>query len=86
MWFEYPLQWSEIRTTYLQAVRHGVPCNTRRTPADRHIWRAYGHRDRQFGEAGDLAGAGEGNRTLVVSLEGFCSTIELHPRGLTPDL
>ena len=26
------------------------------------------------------SGAGEGNRTLVVSLEGFCSTIELHPR------
>src|SRR5690606_11855098 len=26
-----------------------------------------------------LPGAGEGNRTLVVSLEGFCSTIELHP-------
>src|SRR5579872_4578630 len=26
-------------------------------------------------------GAGEGNRTLVVSLEGFCSTIELHPRS-----
>src|SRR3954466_870098 len=25
-------------------------------------------------------GAGEGNRTLVISLEGFCSTIELHPR------
>jgi hypothetical protein len=30
------------------------------------------------------AGAGEGNRTLVVSLEGFCSTIELHPHFL-PD-
>src|SRR6185503_302452 len=32
------------------------------------------------------AGAGEGNRTLVVSLEGFCSTIELHPpeSGLYP--
>src|SRR5512134_2200412 len=29
-------------------------------------------------------GAGEGNRTLVVSLEGFCSTIELHPRLLEP--
>ena len=29
------------------------------------------------------AGAGEGNRTLVVSLEGFCSTIELHPRFTT---
>ena len=27
-------------------------------------------------------GAGEGNRTLVVSLEGFCSTIELHPPAL----
>ncbi len=26
-----------------------------------------------------LFGAGEGNRTLTVSLEGFCSTIELHP-------
>ena len=24
--------------------------------------------------------AGEGNRTLVISLEGCCSTIELHPR------
>jgi hypothetical protein len=26
------------------------------------------------------AGAGEGNRTLVISLENFCSTIELHPQ------
>jgi hypothetical protein len=26
-------------------------------------------------------GAGEGNRTLVISLEGFSSTIELHPHG-----
>ena len=26
------------------------------------------------------AGAGEGNRTLVISLEGFSSTIELHPQ------
>ena len=26
------------------------------------------------------SGAGEGNRTLVISLENFCSTIELHPR------
>ena len=30
-----------------------------------------------------LLGAGEGNRTLVLSLEGFSSTIELHPRGPT---
>ena len=28
------------------------------------------------------AGAGEGNRTLVISLEGCCSTIELHPQTL----
>ena len=34
------------------------------------------HRDRSVHRN---AGAGEGNRTLVVSLEGFCSTIELHP-------
>jgi hypothetical protein len=27
-----------------------------------------------------MFGAGEGNRTLVISLEGCCSTIELHPR------
>ena len=27
-------------------------------------------------------GAGEGNRTLVVSLGSFCSTIELHPRSV----
>jgi hypothetical protein len=31
-----------------------------------------------------IAGAGEGNRTLVVSLEGFCSTIELHPLDVGP--
>src|SRR5690625_516915 len=29
-----------------------------------------------------LTGAGEGNRTLILSLEGFCSTIELHPQVL----
>ena len=28
----------------------------------------------------ETVGAGEGNRTLVISLEGCCSTIELHPR------
>ncbi len=31
-------------------------------------------------------GAGEGNRTLVLSLEGFSSTIELHPHKLQPQL
>ena len=29
---------------------------------------------------GGVTGAGEGDRTLVVSLGSFCSTIELHPR------
>src|SRR5882757_3930080 len=33
---------------------------------------------------GPKSGAGEGNRTLVVSLEGFCSTIELHPPAASP--
>ena len=28
--------------------------------------------------------AGRGNRTLVFSLEGYCSTIELHPRFWMP--
>src|SRR5262249_22510091 len=31
----------------------------------------------------EVIGAGEGNRTLVISLEGCCSTIELHPRNST---
>jgi hypothetical protein len=36
---------------------------------------------RQFERGDELSiGAGEGNRTLVFSLEGCCSTIELHPR------
>src|SRR3546814_3438000 len=36
---------------------------------------------RQIGMFGEGAsGAGEGNRTLVVSLGSCCSTIELHPR------
>ena len=29
-----------------------------------------------------VTGAGEGNRTLVISLEGFSSTIELHPQRI----
>ena len=29
-----------------------------------------------------MLGAGEGNRTLVISLEGWNSTIELHPHSL----
>ena len=33
-------------------------------------------------EKGEIFGAGEGNRTPVISLEGFCSTIELHPLNL----
>jgi hypothetical protein len=31
-------------------------------------------------QAIERIGAGEGNRTLVISLEGCCSTIELHPQ------
>src|SRR5688500_2753080 len=43
--------------------------------ASRRPWRS---KDQPCPRHGDF-GAGEGNRTLVVSLEGFCSTIELHP-------
>ena len=32
------------------------------------------------GDVFQIIGAGEGNRTLVISLEGCCSTIELHPQ------
>ena len=35
----------------------------------------------QRSNVAERIGAGEGNRTLVISLEGFCSTIELHPRA-----
>ena len=35
---------------------------------------------RRLAQVIEKIGAGEGNRTLVISLEGFCSTIELHPR------
>ena len=31
--------------------------------------------------SGEFSGAGEGNRTLVISLEGYGSTIELHPHS-----
>ena len=37
-------------------------------------------REARLRRSEDGNGAGEGNRTLVVSLEGFCSTIELRPR------
>jgi len=32
-------------------------------------------------DLGSSGGAGEGNRTLMTSLEGWGSTIELRPRG-----
>ena len=45
---------------------------------------AYGvvGRGRETGWSRGPLGAGEGNRTLVCSLEGCRSTIELHPQGL----
>ncbi len=42
----------------------------------------YGRSNSQAALGSSTIGAGEGNRTLVVSLEGFCSTIELHPLEL----
>ena len=49
-------------------------------------WTASATHEQSTGPAADpaqaegTAGAGEGNRTLVISLEGCCSTIELHPQ------
>ena len=37
------------------------------------------HKNDHTFRCGHFYGAGEGNRTPVISLEGFCSTIELHP-------
>ena len=39
-----------------------------------------GFAEMNMGVNGRPNGAGEGNRTLVVSLGSFCSTIELHPQ------
>ena len=39
-------------------------------------------RENKDGETARNIGAGEGNRTLVFSLEGCCSTIELHPQRI----
>ena len=42
----------------------------------------HGHRSRSLKQfLWPQPGAGEGNRTLVISLEGFSSTIELHPQN-----
>ena len=67
----------------VNAVRGGK--NVRRVTR-RDEWASIGRRAKrralQKNKAPGLifSGAGEGNRTLVVSLEGFCSTIELHPQ------
>ncbi len=37
-----------------------------------------------FAEAPSASGADDGNRTHVSSLEGWCSTIELHPHSSSP--
>ena len=43
----------------------------------------HGHLLATHTQTESLRGAGEGNRTLVLSLEGFSSTIELHPQNRT---
>ena len=50
-------------------------CSTTELHGPFHATTAVPHRPQ-------MPGAGEGNRTLVISLEGFCSTIELHPPPL----
>ena len=55
-----------------QRVRGGLSSGVPPTSSERFAIYVSGLNNRKIG-------AGEGNRTLVVSLEGFCSTIELHP-------
>jgi hypothetical protein len=64
--------WGDCRAAILPAT---LLRNTalRNAPHLRMDWRSMLH----FIET---IGAGEGNRTLVISLEGCCSTIELLPR------
>ena len=69
------------------AKRTHVPIDTIRALVERGAIVNAGHTAATYEEtragieagAGE-AGAGEGNRTLVVSLGSFCSTIELHPQ------
>ncbi len=55
-----------------------IPAPDGHLDSDRPVFAGSGFRDKSS-QRGD--GAGEGNRTLVVSLGSFCSTIELHPHG-----
>src|SRR3546814_346313 len=50
-----------------------LPVATSRSDPNHHMMNAGRPPDESRG------GAGEGNRTLTASLEGWCSTIELHP-------
>jgi hypothetical protein len=66
-----------------------IPCprNRSRKAAGTFIWNPVSpafarpvSRKSLFVKTPDFVGAGERNRTAVISLEGCCSTIELHPR------
>jgi hypothetical protein len=61
--------------------RRGFALSTRGTAKCRHPSAPLARSKIQSLPERSIFGAGEGNRTLVVSLEGFCSTIELHPLG-----
>ena len=66
-----PYQGSALPLSYMGCYQC---CNI--LPASRE---SFHHRCETLVLAAPAPGAGEGNRTLVISLEGFCSTIELHP-------
>ncbi len=77
---EFPVTWAGAPNggasfACQRALRNGVPVALRcRSGASKN----------QNAPCISIFGAGEGNRTLVISLEGFCSTIELHPPGSEP--
>src|SRR5262245_54548852 len=65
-----------LRIAWRRVARDEMTCHNGRQPACHN-----GLMD--MGQVLEMIGAGEGNRTLVISLEGCCSTIELHPRTFT---
>jgi hypothetical protein len=68
------------RPSLLRRARRSVDRNHRSHDHGQRAERNRGSGLRLVGERAESVGAGEGNRTLVISLEGCCSTIELHPR------
>ena len=67
------------KTTFFIAGKHAVT-EALKNP-NRNVLKVFLTEDskKKLNKNNQKFGAGEGNRTLTTSLEGWCSTIELHP-------